>query len=462
MKAKFCVLLFIAFFLSMSAAAAMYDIYIAGVQVTDANKNDVLGDGKIRFQPSATEDFGQIRFYNVQRNAADTFLIIGEYAPQNVDLYFYGNNRIFSESGYSFICHNGKEICFLGNSLTTDGMLLYNVETVNIEMTDIKAYGRDKNGWWTGIVGVNIKNRLGIASNIRQSYIAGFPEIQCFFSRLTTEGVTYNTMTQHFENARGKLITQVDFAKYELYGEYTDKDHQRLDNTLIEIATYNCSDPLGDETLSYDSITGEFALHNLCESSAILEIRKSSITEPDYCVIHVNGENNMLHMMKIDSYTAKTYGLHIKGPGTLRLVSENSLSYLSADGNKIRLSDGCKVIVDGRISCSAPGMLWIENSSLTINRQEKDYNKLLGSFKEVILSNCQVVYPEGAVWDSNLKAFTLNGVEVTDRIEIAPVNTAIDGVNADTPNDPAYDLLGRPVDANYRGIVIQGGKKMVQ
>ena len=39
--------------------------------------------------------------------------------------------------------------------------------------------------------------------------------------------------------------------------------------------------------------------------------------------------------------------------------------------------------------------------------------------------------------------------------------TSIDNVNADTSNGPAYDLLGRPVNDTYRGIVIQGGKKLV-
>jgi len=63
---------------------------------------------------------------------------------------------------------------------------------------------------------------------------------------------------------------------------------------------------------------------------------------------------------------------------------------------------------------------------------------------------------------SDTAASAVNGVEVTDRIEIAPINTAIDNVNADTPNGPAYDLLGRPVDDTYHGIVIRDGKKYVQ
>ena len=40
-------------------------------------------------------------------------------------------------------------------------------------------------------------------------------------------------------------------------------------------------------------------------------------------------------------------------------------------------------------------------------------------------------------------------------------STSIEEVKEDIPSGPAYDILGRPVDANYRGIVIQGGKKMV-
>ena len=40
--------------------------------------------------------------------------------------------------------------------------------------------------------------------------------------------------------------------------------------------------------------------------------------------------------------------------------------------------------------------------------------------------------------------------------------TAIKDVNADAPNGQAYDLLGRPVNDTYHGIVIRDGKKMVQ
>ena len=39
--------------------------------------------------------------------------------------------------------------------------------------------------------------------------------------------------------------------------------------------------------------------------------------------------------------------------------------------------------------------------------------------------------------------------------------TAIEEVKEDIPTGPAYDVLGRLVNANYRGIVIQANKKMV-
>ena len=41
-------------------------------------------------------------------------------------------------------------------------------------------------------------------------------------------------------------------------------------------------------------------------------------------------------------------------------------------------------------------------------------------------------------------------------------NHAIDDVNADTSYGPAYDLLVRPVNDTYHGIVIRDGKKYVQ
>ena len=45
----------------------------------------------------------------------------------------------------------------------------------------------------------------------------------------------------------------------------------------------------------------------------------------------------------------------------------------------------------------------------------------------------------------------------------SPTPTAIRTVHAETDNTdaPAYNLMGVPVDKNYRGIVIKNGKKVI-
>ena len=43
-----------------------------------------------------------------------------------------------------------------------------------------------------------------------------------------------------------------------------------------------------------------------------------------------------------------------------------------------------------------------------------------------------------------------------------PVIEAVETINSDAFNNQAYDLLGRPVDDSYQGIVIIHGKKLLR
>ena len=77
----------------------------------------------------------------------------------------------------------------------------------------------------------------------------------------------------------------------------------------------------------------------------------------------------------------------------------------------------------------------------------------------------KIAFPAGCMIRLGMLSTTNSAVCYIDDIEITIPNdeTAIQGITATgaAKADVLYDLQGRRVDANYRGIVIRNGKKML-
>ena len=87
-----------------------YNVLVAGVPVTDANKNNVLGDGKVKYDPSAKK----LTLTNATLTKADTFsstYFYGTnyaviYAAQPISIELVGNN-VIDTTGITFGPANG-------------------------------------------------------------------------------------------------------------------------------------------------------------------------------------------------------------------------------------------------------------------------------------------------------------------------------------------------------------------
>jgi|GEM_PF-4495136 len=435
----------------VTSDAAVYDIYVDGVQVTDANKNDILGNGKISFNSSSYS----IIFTGKQiTSTADTLIVIGPNCEHSVSItrQSAGSVTISSPSGYSIANHQRWALLIVG-SLNIDGIITDT--NVGLTNTTLSVYGTDKNGGRAGLISTTPKAGLSINySTLQQSYIAGFERISYTDSECTTPNVSYNTKTLRYEDAEGNLVDKVDIRSFYTYA--------KIDNTT-KVTSLNCIDPLGDGSLTFVPSTRTFAFNGLYLPESYMNIGSSREESENATlfgsqIVTYNIEllrDNYLQDINAQNY--QSVSLYLQGEGSLHLMTNQ----YDIGGDlyvykNLTIAGGCHVYVGGGVySTDNAGVLTINKSYLTL--MHGDWIDM----DNVVLTGCQVIYPEGAVWDSSLKAFAVNGVEVTDRIEIAPINTAIDGVNADTSNGPAYDLLGRPVDDTYHGIVIQGGKKLV-
>ena len=318
------------------------------------------------------------------------------------------------------------------------------------------AYGKDKDGNTTGLVTPNHKTTLTIDhSVVQQSYIAGFSRVGYTDCECATPNVSYNTKTFRYEDADGNLVDKVDIRSFDTYATI---------NYTTNVTSLNYTDPLGDGSLTFVPNTRTFTFNGLNLPEGNITIGSMNEYQNNQTIFEtqiVTYRINLLqdnYLQGIDARMMPYISLYLQGAGSLHLTTDQYNNGGDIDFYKnLTIAGGCHVYIGGGVySTNDAGVLTINKSYLTI--MHGDWIDL----DNVVLVGCQVIYPEGAVWDSSLKAFAVNGVEVTDRIEIAPINTPIEEVKEDVLTGPAYDVLGRPVDANYRGIVIRDGKKKVQ
>lgn len=66
------------------------------------------------------------------------------------------------------------------------------------------------------------------------------------------------------------------------------------------------------------------------------------------------------------------------------------------------------------------------------------------------------------IWDAALGMNRLNASVIITGGQEPPANEAIDNTSAEVLNGQVFDLLGRPVDDSYQGIVVQNGNKLIR
>lgn len=116
---------------------ATYDYYIDGVQVTDGNKDDVLGDGTVRFYPKGEyypnynvillEDFNIYENSGLGYYKYDKDKMAAMYFGDDTIVFLHGDNSILGDEAYDGIVTG--EYCKL--EINGKGMLYVDVGTEN-------------------------------------------------------------------------------------------------------------------------------------------------------------------------------------------------------------------------------------------------------------------------------------------------------------------------------------------
>ena len=258
-----------------------------------------------------------------------------------------------------------------------------------------------------------------------------------------------------------------------------DAEEQRLSNTTViigksmgygiyiagtEVNDTNLSDVLGDEgTVSYDPETKTLTLNNANIDGGTDNYGIFAYTP---FTLKVEGQNELKGI----------YGLYITEQTTISSILTGSLRcqgetgiYSSAPG--ITIDGGVNVIPEGTIGFgmgkknASAGGITIRGAETVVNMKgaEAPYN-----FPSLTLEDDLIIgVPAGAYFDNRTKHIVkADGEAITDQWVVICSQDYIDGIKdlKDSKNlsDSTYNLAGQKVGSGYKGIVIQGGKKLLK
>lgn len=416
-----------------------YGIVICDRQVTSLNAADVWGDGRYSFD-------AETKTLTISRD--DSFfdtkpLLVNQTCDGLIINVPYD---VMLSSRYStFILSENTTItggATLNLSTSQDcAIFVRNGAQLTIENMTINA-----NGHFNGISGMPDGETLIVRnSNI---YAKGSLGAIVDFSSITLDDCNILKPAGGYidgdkiVDSEGVLATEVTIATLERYALYVNS---------TQVTNFNAADVLGDGVCSYDAETKTLTISgNLDTADGGAGIQNNAI---DGLTIHVATDSEVSGVLNLFANTT------ITGEGKLTVNAPTGLCAIYITSNTLTI-ENMTLEASGDWGIAGDPVeenLIVRNSNIHATGVEGAICDFIG----ITLEDCSITLPEGGfVSEGNI--INSEGVVATEVIIVADLVDAIDGLAADRrASDARYNLSGQRVGRDYRGIVIENGKKVL-
>ena len=462
-----------------------YNLYVKGTQVTSLNEEDVLGNGTVSFDPQTST----LTLMNA--DIAPTGAPGIQSSIPNLNVMLVGGNFInISDDKEGIVLQKSSEdeaseVVFYGGgtlNINTNGTALQT--QADIAFTDgVNVSAESTAG--AGIKGVEASGMLPsltISGETTTLKAKGADEgsVVAFRALNMTDNITIvepagATFTENvgITDAEGNLIVGewVTIGAFEIYELYI---------AGTQVTELNKADVLGDGTVSYDAETNTLTLNG-----ADIEAEGEGLsTQIDEVIIKLEGENSIEVPEGFGIYSDASFT--ITGPGSLNVTSK----FEALNGSFV-IEGGAKVTADSQTRSA----LWSfdplavsGSETVVMLKGAKGAVEIYGTdSEEAVLSlsdglvlglpegaHCGIVdvlveeeeedmwIPYGYILDANDNNITDQWVIIASEDYITGINDLKDSKNLNDLNDSTYNLAGQKVGKDYKGIVIQGGKKLLK
>ncbi len=260
---------------AIAVNAATYPIYVKGVQVTDANRSDVLGDGTVIYYNTSN----LLVFKNANITYSNPIVNITTGMTEEIELKFLGNNVFTSSAGHC-IYHQGTGELHLWSDEKNNGTLTLKatktgysgidiVNTANFSMNRLKLT-IEAGGYGIGTHNsATTQECLIERSTIDVKGAAGYGALR--FKKVTlnechyVSGYAINGYKSDGSGTMdGTLVTNVktDIERYDIYIAGTQVTSLNARNILA-------GDSKNDSKVSFNASTNELALNGVDITSGV-------------------------------------------------------------------------------------------------------------------------------------------------------------------------------------------------
>lgn len=450
-----------------------YNIYVAGTQVTSLNQADVLGDGTVSYD--AETNTLTLNNANIETEAETEFVI----SAIEINIRLEGENKITSK----------------GSGIMG--------QTLNIEATTDDSHGPgtlDIIASYTGIRATNSLNVCGgahVSAESTGSYAiltqfltvsgaetvlgmkgeegtySGFaPELEDGLELTQPVGAYYNADTGHIVNTEGEPIK----GEWVVIGAPVSVESYEILIAGIQVTELNKDDILGDGTVSYNPKNCMLTLNgaNIAAEDNVGII--IGVPTPSFC-IELAGENT------IEGYI----GINVMGEAepepkmpkakaaAIPEVCITGSGSLHAIGTETGIRSDLRIVIDkgAQVKAEGSGHYGISSLQDVIVCGAENIVMMKGNAgacqcEGLTLENGLVLgIPTGAAFNAEAHGIVnAEGNVICGEWVIIGSEDYITGINdlkdSKDLKDSTYNLAGQKVGKDYKGIVIEGGQKVLK
>ncbi|MBR5697300.1 MAG: leucine-rich repeat protein [Prevotella sp.] len=373
-----------------------YGIAVKGVDVSFKNNTDILGDGKVSYDPE-THTL-TLNNANISTDAAPGVQVTPYYLYDDLTINLVGSNTL-TISGYIAMplrCNttiNGTGTLTLtgtggyidmraAKQLTIEGGCIINATDISCNTDGASLVIRD------------VDTQVNLTTGI-----SGFDSVTL------EDGLTFAKPVGGYYDTTNKYVATIFGSQWNSGVTISSRGDYGLSVKGISVNPTNQDDVLGDGTVSFDPATLTLTLNN---ASIVTESGHAIETIADYSgeqlIIELLGQN---YIDSGDDYQADillSTNTFIKGPGELTLEDNSSSAIWINGGHHLFITYGCTIrarFIDA--IGSDPGNLFVTGADTRIILRAGDETEAnIYGFNDVILdedSGLEFTYPAGAWYD---------------------------------------------------------------
>ena len=441
----------------------LFDLYVAGEQVTELNKADILGDGAASYnaEKNILAISGNITVHD-QYSACISSSLDNLAIQVNVPATLSANgggSGIYVEKGNANITGSSKltistipigdyqvsAIYLQNGDLTLSEVNISAVGTIYCNTGDLKIVNSkiETNDDLIGFGGsLTIEN-----SSVSSSTIFGWESLtltDCYIK--TPQGGYYDTSAKVLKDASSHTANIVEIRPMvDPKEEEKEEEEKEVDKIVeydltvagIDVTSKNASDILGDGAANYNAekniltISGNIIVHDQYSACISSSLDNLTIQVNAPATLSANGGGAGIYVQKGNAT--------ITGSSKLTIISKPSGDYAAT---AISLQEANLTISDANISTT--GAVFCNGDLKIINSQIETNDDLIGSsssltienssvssstiihWKSLTLTDCYIKTPRGGYYDTSTKELKDASSYTAKIVEICPMGDAND------------------------------------